>query len=149
MLFSAASRRHGLISQALAYALWGTATEGWMMYLIIAVSIFGVTIAEPVQSLISSVADSRSQGQTLGAVSSLNSLMAVVAPMLAAPLLALVSHYPVGDWRIGAPFHICAALQLGSLHLAIIHFRRHRRTSTATRHGQRTLEHHLPTQKVG
>ena len=117
----------GLISSALAYALWGAATQGWMMFGIIACNVFGVTVTASVQSLISSAADSRSQGQTMGAVSSLNSLMAVLAPMLAAPLLALVSHYPQGDWRIGAPFYFCAALQVASLCLAVVHFRRHRR----------------------
>ncbi len=123
----------GLISSALAYALWGAATQGWMMYAVIGVNVFGVTVAASVQSLISSAADSRSQGQTLGAVSALNSLMAVVAPMLAAPLLALVSHYPRGDWRIGAPFYFCSLLQLVSLGLAIVHFRRHRRSVHAAR----------------
>jgi DHA1 family tetracycline resistance protein-like MFS transporter len=54
--------------------------------------------------------------------------------MLAAPLLALVSHYPAGDWRIGAPFYFCSAMQLASLGLAVIHFRRHRRTADATDH---------------
>lgn len=125
----------GLISSALAFALWGAATEGWMMYVIIGVNIFGTTVAASVQSLISAAADSRSQGQTLGAVSSLNSLMAVLAPMLAAPLLALVSHYPPGDWRIGAPFYFCSALQLASLGLAILHFRRHRSSLNANSHG--------------
>ena len=47
----------------------------------------------------------------MGAVSSLNSLMAVIAPVIGAPLLAMVSHLPQGDWRIGAPFYFCAALQ--------------------------------------
>lgn len=122
----------GLVSSALAYAAWGAATQGWMMFAIIACNVFGVTVTASVQSLISSAADSRSQGQTMGAVSSLNSLMAVLAPMLAAPLLALVSHYPQGDWRIGAPFYFCAALQLASLCLAIVHFRRHRRHVHAT-----------------
>jgi DHA1 family tetracycline resistance protein-like MFS transporter len=78
----------------------------------------------------------------MGAVSSLNSLMAVVAPMLAAPMLALVSHYPTGDWRIGAPFYFCSALQLASLCLAIVHFRRHRASLRATSHRTTTLEHH-------
>ncbi len=132
----------GLISSALACALWGAATEGWMMYVVIGVNIFGVTVAASVQSLISSAADSRSQGQTLGAVSSLNSLMAVLAPMLAAPLLALVSHYPRGDWRIGAPFYFCSALQLASLCLAVLHFRRQRNTSGATQRQAETLEPH-------
>ncbi len=132
----------GLVSSALAFALWGVATEGWMMYVIIGVNIFGTTVAASVQSLISAAADSRSQGQTLGAVSSLNSLMAVLAPMLAAPLLALVSHYPPGDWRIGAPFYFCSALQLASLGLAILHFRRHRSSLNASSHGARMTDHH-------
>lgn len=124
----------GLVSSALSYGLWGAATQGWMMFAVIACNVFGVTVTASVQSLISSAADSRSQGQTMGAVSSLNSLMAVVAPMLAAPLLALVSHYPKGDWRIGAPFYFCAMLQLASLSLAVVHFRRHRRRAPTPIH---------------
>ena len=54
--------------------------------------------------------------------------MAVVAPILGAPLLGLVSHYPRGDWRIGAPFYFCAALQAASLYLAVRHLRARRRS---------------------
>ena len=115
----------GLVSSALAYALWGAASQGWMMFAVIAMNIFGVTVTAAVQSMISSAADASSQGQTLGAVSSLNSLTAVIAPVLAAPLLAVVSHLPRGDWRIGAPFYFCALLQFGSLALAVLHMRRH------------------------
>jgi DHA1 family tetracycline resistance protein-like MFS transporter len=116
----------GVVSATLAYALWGAATQGWMMFAVIAVNLFGVTVTASVQSMISSAADSRSQGQTLGAVSALGSLMAVLAPMVGAPLLAAVSHLPRGDWRIGAPFYFCALLQAASLGLAIHHLRRHR-----------------------
>ena len=116
----------GLVSSVMAYTLWGVATEGWMMYAVIAVNLLGGTVTATVQSMISSAADSRSQGQTMGAVSSLNGLMAVVAPLLGAPLLAIVSHYPQGDWRIGAPFYFCALLQVASLALAVLHLRRHR-----------------------
>jgi MFS transporter, DHA1 family, tetracycline resistance protein len=120
----------GLVSSALAYALWGAATQGWMMFAIIAVNLFGVTVTASVQSMISSAADSRSQGQMLGAVGSLGSLMAVLAPMVGAPLLAMVSHLPRGDWRIGAPFYFCALLQTASLGLAVLHLRRHRARAT-------------------
>ncbi len=115
----------GLVSSALGYFLWGAATEGWMMYAVIGINLLGGTVTASVQSLISSAADSRNQGQTMGAVSSLNGLMAVVAPMLGAPLLAAVSHFPQGDWRIGAPFFFCSALQVGSLVLAVLYLRRH------------------------
>ena len=121
----------GLVSSTLAYAAWGAATEGWMMYAVVVANIFGVTVAASVNSLISSAADSRSQGQTLGAVNSLSSLMAVIAPVLGAPLLGMVSHLPQGDWRIGAPFYFCAVLQAGSLYMAIRHFRQHRKTLEA------------------
>ncbi len=117
----------GLVSSVLAYTLWGAATEGWMMYAVIALNLLGGTVAASVQSLISSAADSKSQGQTMGAVSALTSLTAVVAPMLGAPLLAVVSHLPQGDWRIGAPFYFCALLQLAALALAIWHLQRHKR----------------------
>ena len=114
----------GLVSSVLAYVAWGAATEGWMMFVVIGLNIFGVTVATTVQSMISSAADAQSQGQTMGAVSALNSLMAVVAPLLGAPLLAMVSHFPQGDWRIGMPFFFCAALQAVSLGLAVLHMRR-------------------------
>ncbi len=116
----------GLISSTLAYALWGAATTGWMMFAIIFINLLGATVNASMQSIVSSAADARSQGQTMGAVSALNSLMAVIAPVIGAPLLGLVSHYPQGDWRIGAPFYLCAALQATALWLAIAHFRRER-----------------------
>ncbi len=114
----------GLVSSTLAYVFWGAATEGWMMFAVIFVNILGATVAASIQSIISVAADERNQGRTLGAVSSLNSLMAVVAPVIGAALLAMVSHYPKGDWRIGAPFYFCATLQAAALVLAILHFRR-------------------------
>jgi DHA1 family tetracycline resistance protein-like MFS transporter len=112
----------GLISSTLAYALWGMASQGWMMFAVIFVNIFGMTVAASIQSIISSAADTHNQGQTMGAVSSLNSLMAVIAPAIGAPLLGLVSHLPRGDWRIGAPFYFCAILQAAALVLAYRHF---------------------------
>ena len=116
----------GLISSTLAYLLWGLASEGWMMFGVIFINIFGMTVAASIQSIISSAADSHKQGQTLGAVSALNSLMVVVAPAIGAPLLGLVSHLPQGDWRIGAPFYFCAILQATALVLAYRHFKKER-----------------------
>jgi DHA1 family tetracycline resistance protein-like MFS transporter len=121
----------GLTSSALAYALWGLASEGWMMYAVIFANLLGATVAANMQGIVSKAADASSQGQTMGAVSSLNSLMAVVAPMLAAPLLGAVSHMPPGDWRIGAPMFFCSALVALALALAWTHFRASRRPAVA------------------
>jgi DHA1 family tetracycline resistance protein-like MFS transporter len=124
----------GLISSTLAYLMWGAATQSWMMFAIIFVNLLGATVSSTFQSIISSAADEQSQGKTLGAVSGLNSLMAVIAPAIGAPLLTMVSHLPQGDWRIGAPFYFCALLQGAALMLAVLHFRseRHARRATHT-----------------
>jgi DHA1 family tetracycline resistance protein-like MFS transporter len=121
----------GLISSTLAHALWGAATHGWMMYAIIFVNLLGVTVSSTIQSIISSAADAQSQGKTLGAVSGINSLMAVIAPAIGAPLLTAVSHLPKGDWRIGAPFYFCALLQGAALFLTVMHFRSDRQERLA------------------
>ena len=113
----------GLVSSTLCYALWGAATEGWMMYAVIGLNVLGFASTAAIQSLISNAADARTQGQTLGAAASINSMMAVLAPLVGAPLLAMVSHLPHGDWRIGAPYYFCAALQAAATFLAIRHFR--------------------------
>ncbi len=123
----------GLVSSTAAYLLYGLATEGWMMYAVIFANILGFTVAASIQSIISGAVDAQTQGRTLGAVSGLNSLMAVIAPVIGAPLLAVVSHLPPGDWRIGAPFYFCAALQFVALVLAWMHFRGARRQRHAAR----------------
>ena len=115
-----------LVSSAMAYAGYGLASAGWMLYVVIGMNLLGNTIGAALQSLVSSAASGSEQGQPLGAISGLNSLMAVLAPVLATALLAVVSDLPRGDWRIGAPMYFCAALQALALLLAVLHFRRQR-----------------------
>lgn len=112
----------GLFSGTVAYGLWGLATHGWMMYGVIALNLFGFTAAAAMQSLVSNAADSMAQGQTMGSLSALNSLAAVLAPMIGAPLLGVVSHLPPGDWRVGAPFFFCSALMAVATAIALHHF---------------------------
>ncbi|MBN8486536.1 MAG: TCR/Tet family MFS transporter [Burkholderiales bacterium] len=115
----------GLVSSACCYLLWGAATEGWMMYVVIGLNVFGFMAATAIQTLVSNAAGDHEQGRVMGAVASLNSLTAVFAPVLGAALLGFASHLPRGDWRIGAPFYLCAALQVVATVLALRHFRRH------------------------
>ena len=117
----------GLLSSTLAFIAWGAATDGWMIFAIIFANLLGATVSASIQSIISGAVDARNQGQAMGAVGGLNSLMSVIAPVLGAPLLQMVSHLPQGDWRIGAPFYFCAALQATALALAVTHFRAEKR----------------------
>ena len=115
----------GLISSTLCYAAWGLATEGWMMVVIIGCNLFGFTATVALQSLMSNAAGSEEQGRTMGSIASLNSLMGVAAPIIAALLLGLVSHRPPGDVWLGLPFFFCALLQGMAAVAALRHFRRH------------------------
>ena len=96
-----------------------------MLYVVI---VFGTLLSgsapAAMTSIVSNAADAKHQGQTAGAVASLNSLMAVIAPLLATPLLGIISRLPHGHWLLGLPFYVCAALQVTGAMLAIRFFRR-------------------------
>ncbi len=124
--------RMGLISSALSYLCWGLAPQGWMMYAIIGLNLLGFTVTAALQSMVSNAADSTSQGRTMGSVASLNSLMAVLAPLTGAGLLTLVSHRPQGDVWIGLPFYFCALLQAVAAVIAFRHFRQRSATAAAS-----------------
>jgi MFS transporter, DHA1 family, tetracycline resistance protein len=120
-----------MVSGALAYLAWGLATEAWMVYAIIFANVLGGVGASAIQSIISNAADPTTQGQTAGSVSSLNSLMAVIAPPIGLSLLGFVSHRPQGDWLIGLPFFACAAIQFSAALVAVWYFRRLARSAGA------------------
>lgn len=121
----------GLLSSTLAYAAWGAAWESWVMFAVIFTNLLGYTVTASLQSIVSSAAPADQQGQALGSVSGINSLTAVLAPVLTAPLLMAVAHLPPGDWRIGAPLFFGAGLQACGLVLAWLHFRASSRTLPA------------------
>ncbi len=122
----------GLVASAFTYLGFGLASEGWMMFVVIVVgTILGGGATASIQSLVSNAAQAHEQGRTAGSVASLNSLMAVLAPVIAAPLLAAVSHRPQGDVWIGLPFFFCALLQACGAFIAFTHFRRQSRDPSA------------------
>jgi MFS transporter, DHA1 family, tetracycline resistance protein len=117
----------GLLVGALSYLGFGLATQGWMLYAVILLGLLGAAAQAAMQSIVSNAADPTRQGQTMGAVTSLSSLMAVLAPVIALELLRWVSDLPPGDWLIGLPFFVCAALQLMATITAWRFFRTHAR----------------------
>jgi len=112
----------GLAVGTIAYLLYGLAQQGWMMYAIIVGNFLSFAAGPALQGIVSNAVDPREQGVTMGALNSINSIMFVVAPSIGTPLLALVSHLPPSDWRVGAPFYVSAVLQAIGLFLARRHF---------------------------
>jgi DHA1 family tetracycline resistance protein-like MFS transporter len=122
-----------LVSSTLAYIGWALAPQPWMMFVIIGMNIFGYAASAAIQSIVSNSVDATRQGTTMGAVASLNSLMAVLGPIIGPGLLTLVAELPRNDWRIGAPFLFCAALQAVALFFAL-RFQRTHPVPTVTAH---------------
>lgn len=117
----------GLTSASVAYLAYGLATQGWMLLAIIVLNMPAAATGSTLQSIVSGAADERIQGRTMGAVSSLNSMMAVVAPIVGAGLLTLVSDAPRGDVRLGLPLFVGGLIQFFALGLAVWHFQRQRK----------------------
>ena len=105
----------GMASNVFCHLGWALATQGWMMFALIACNLLGFAVVPTVQSMVSAAADAKTQGQTMGAVGALQSVAAVMGPLIGAPLLGMVSHLPPGDWRMGAPFFFTSCLLLTAL----------------------------------
>lgn len=116
----------GLTSATLAYVGFGLATHGWMMYAIVFANFLSFGVASALNAVVSKAAPAHEQGLAMGSLSSLNSLVAVIAPLLGIPLFARVSRLPRDDIRVGAPFFLSAILCAAALVLAAVHFARER-----------------------
>src|SRR5262249_26905064 len=119
-------RRLAIISLMIAVvcnALYGFATEGWMMYAILIASAVGFTGGPALQGIISKTTDPSVQGVTMGALQSIGSLTGAFAPIIAGSILSAVLKYPPHDIRVGANFFLCAALDLVALLLIWTHIR--------------------------
>ena len=102
----------GLSTGAVAYVLYGLVQQGWMMYAIIVGNFLSFAAGPALQGIVSNAVGPREQGVTMGALTSINSIMFVLAPLIGTPLLARVSSLPPSDWRVGATFFVSAALQV-------------------------------------
>ncbi len=127
----------GLISGGIVYALYGLATQGWMMYVFIGINMLAYGAGPALQAIVSKQTDPKEQGALMGSLQSISSVAVIIGPIIGASLLAAVSHYPPGDFRIGTVFFVCALLNFGAVYLAWRYFRSHAIFASHTRkHGK-------------
>lgn len=108
----------GLFIAAIVYFFNGLASAGWMIYALIVVNFLSYAAGPALQAIVSKATDPKEQGSLMGSLQSLQSLSIVIAPLISTQLLAVVSHYPQGDWRMGVVFYLAALLQLIGVFLA-------------------------------
>lgn len=99
---------YGAFGYSVAFILFGAATQGWMMYVIlIGTAIFWV--ANPaLQSLITHNTPPQEQGELQGTLVSLTALAAIINPLVATKLFAIFTANPQGVYIPGAPYYFGA-----------------------------------------
>ena len=121
-----------MLSGSFAYAGYGLAPQGWMLFVIIACNFLAFTSIVTMQGIVSKAAGPEEQGRVMGTLSSLSSLMGVIAPVLGTAVLGQVTFLPPSDWRVGAPFFLASSFQALAFLIAWRHFAAHNAERAAT-----------------
>ena len=108
----------GLASGSMTYLLYGLATQGWLIYVLILCNLLAFAVGPALQGIVSKSSAPREQGELMGSLQAIGSLGLVVMPLVGTAILAKVSHLPPDDWRIGSSFYLCAGMQACALGLA-------------------------------
>lgn len=122
----------GLASGCVTYLLYGLATQGWMMYVFICCNLLAFAAGPSLQGIISKATPANQQGELMGSLQSISSLGAILMPLLGSFMLGQVSHLPPDDWRIGASFFTCSAMQAVAILVAYRYFAARRRSQGQT-----------------
>jgi DHA1 family tetracycline resistance protein-like MFS transporter len=115
----------GLASGAVAYLLYGLATQGWMMYAVILCNLLAFAAGPALQGIVSKTTPASEQGELMGSLQSISSLGVVLMPLVGTAIIGAASHLPPGDWRVGGSFYLCAAMQLVAIMVARRYFATH------------------------
>ncbi len=100
----------GVTVGVLAYVGYGFATQGWMIYALIAFGAFGGFATPALQSIMSKSAPANAQGALQGAVGSLNGVAMIIGPVLMTQTFAAFSADGAALYFPGAPFLLAALL---------------------------------------
>lgn len=109
----------GLLFYTLSFLAFGLAERGWVACAVMIANIPGFVVHTGFQTLVSGLADEQSQGVTLGGLQALSNLSLVLAPVISAILLSLMSIPGAPSWQLGAPMYFCSLLAF----LALLFYR--------------------------
>jgi len=113
----------GLIITVLAYAAYGLAPEGWMMFAIIVFGSLGGVTTPALQGLISRSTGADEQGSVQGALTSLASVTGIIGPPIITGLFGYFISAAAPAKLPGISFYFSSLLSVGALVLAARSFR--------------------------
>ena len=100
----------GCLGWLIAFVLYGLANQGWMIYaILVGTSVFMIT-QPALQSLITRSAPPETQGELQGSLVSLQSLAAIINPLIVTQLFAIFSPADANPRIPGAPYFFAAAV---------------------------------------
>jgi DHA1 family tetracycline resistance protein-like MFS transporter len=76
----------GILVTTIAFVLYGLASQGWMLYVVIVIGSLGAIAGPATQGLMSRAVPSNEQGMLQGGMSSVTSLTNILGPLLATNL---------------------------------------------------------------
>jgi DHA1 family tetracycline resistance protein-like MFS transporter len=100
----------GMLAQAFAFALFGFASEPWMLYAVLVGSAVLWSVGPAIQSLISREVAPDKQGELQGALMSLMSLTAIANPVIMTTLFSLTSERDGALYLPGSPYMLAGVL---------------------------------------
>src|SRR5450830_826327 len=116
----------GMVSGSITYLLYGLATQGWMMYVLIFCNVLSFAIGPALQSIVSKHTPAGEQGELMGSLQSISSVGVIIMPLLGSAILGEASHLAAGDWRVGSTFYLCAIMQALAIFVAQRYFGQHK-----------------------
>ncbi len=105
----------GLFIAILAYAGYGVATEGWMIYAIIPFGALAGFTAPALQGIMSRTVPANAQGELQGAMGSITGVSMIIGPLMMTQIFAYFSAAGAPVYLPGAPFLVAAGLTVLAL----------------------------------
>lgn len=109
----------GLSLGALGFIALGLADRGWLAYVLIIPFALGGISGPAMQALLTRSVGENEQGELQGSLASVQSLMAIIGPLVGTALVARFGPRDATPYVPGAPFFAAAALNLVGLGLAL------------------------------
>jgi DHA1 family tetracycline resistance protein-like MFS transporter len=104
----------GLILNTVCLVLYGFATQGWMIWLLIPISAVGAIVAPAMQGVMSRAAGEDQQGELQGVLSSISALSMILSPLIMTQAFFWFTRPGGAVWLPGAPFLMGAVLMAGA-----------------------------------
>jgi DHA1 family tetracycline resistance protein-like MFS transporter len=117
----------GLAIAVIAYAGYGLADKGWMVYALIPIGALGGFTLPALQGIMSRTIPADAQGELQGAIGAINGVAMMAGPVLMTQIFAYFTTDQAPVSMPGAPFLMAAVMAAISLSLLGVAFARIRR----------------------